>query len=54
MQTDRKYGKYRNQGKEFHERDTKRNIKYFSRVKDTGKTLAFSQFAIRKSVLNFR
>ena len=48
MQTDR------NQGKEFHERDTKRNIKYFSRVKDPGKTLAFSQFAIRKSVLNFR
>ena len=48
MQTDR------NQGKKFYERDTKRNIKYVSRVKDTGKTLAFSQFAIRKSVLNFR
>lgn len=48
MQTDR------NQGKKFHERDPERDIKYFSRVKDTGKTLAFSQFAIRKSVSNFR
>ena len=32
----------------------KEHIKYFNRVKDTGKTLAFSQFAIRKSVLNFK